>query len=358
MILSKTLRSPQIRTLLNPNRTTNSHFTPPISPNPSIPTSIFTRTISLSSQFQPQFTPQKSNQNSKKPLDAFFTEAIGLPHTNTQDNENETKQLKKKLQKLEEELTRYNKNPSKTRNAQSSSLKPLETLFEEAVGLSKNVEEIDEIDEIENQESEKGLKRLSSLFMGSDQRGELMKGCKKVEELMEFKELSADMVEFGAYLHSKGYLKNANFIRNDKFDVCCFENGFGRDYLKFAAEKFARDHREIHKWLPDKDLKKVAQFGCPSLGRKNVFSAKSMRLFYGIQEETVCNKCVLKESCKFANQSVWKKGAKNMDLIVVMRVVTLYGLEAVPTQLEVPDDVKGAVSRLLKEIVRLSKIES
>lgn len=261
---------------------------------------------------------------------------------------------------MEEELRRYNKNDSakETKTLSSSFSKPLETLFTEAVGLSKNGEEID-IHEIENdgQESQKGLKSLSSFFMGTDRRGKSIKDCKKVEESMDFKQLSPDMAEFATYLHSKGYLKTANFLPNNKFDVSCFENKFGRDYLKFAAEKFARDHREIHKWLPDKDLKKVVQFGCPSLGRKNVFSAKSMRLFYGIREETVCNKCALKESCKFANQSVWKKGAKNMDLIVVMRVVTLYGLEAVPSQLEVPDDVKSAVSRLLKEVVRLSKIE-
>lgn len=72
----------------------------------------------------------------------------------------------------------------------------------------------------------------------------------------------------------------------------------------------------------------------------------------------VCNKCTLKESCKFANQSVWKKGAKNMDLPVVMRVVTLYALDALPNQLKVPDDVKNAVNRLLKEVIRLSEIES
>lgn len=44
-----------------------------------------------------------------------------------------------------------------------------------------------------------------------------------------------------------------------------------------------------------------------------------------------------------------------MDLAVVMRVITLYAL---PTRFEVPEDVSDAVNRLLKEVVRLSKIES
>ncbi|KVI02141.1 uncharacterized protein LOC112500954 isoform X1 [Cynara cardunculus var. scolymus] len=369
MILSKTLRSHQIRTLSNLSHTSLSHL--PLNPkqhhtephliSSTIPTSIFSRNISLSSQFRHEFATQNPNHNSKKPLEAFFTEAIGLSKPDTEDGHDEKKELKKSLQKLEEELRRSKKDPSKetTTSSNSFSKKPLETLFTEAIGLSKIGEEID-INEIENdgRESQKGLKTLSSFFLSNDQRGKLIKESKKLEESMDFKQLSSDMAEFAAYLHSKGYLKTANFLQNNKFDVSCFENSFGRDYLKFAAENFARDHREIHKWLPDKDLKTVAQFGCPSLGRKNIFSAKSMRLFYGIQEETVCNKCVLKESCKFVNQSVWKKGAKNMDLIAVMRVVTLYGLEAIPTQLEVPDDVKNAVNRLLKEVVRLSKIES
>lgn len=44
-----------------------------------------------------------------------------------------------------------------------------------------------------------------------------------------------------------------------------------------------------------------------------------------------------------------------MDLAVVMRVIILYGL---PTRFEVPDDVRNAVHRLLREVVRLSDIES
>lgn len=194
--------------------------------------------------------------------------------------------------------------------------------------------------------------------MSTDQRGKSKTESKKVEKSMEFKKLSPDMAMFANFLHSKGYLSNANFLLNNKFDVSCFENNYGRDFLKFAAEKFAKDHRDIYRWLSNGDLKKVAQFGCPSLGRKNVFSSKAMRHSFGIQEEPVCSKCALKDSCKFVNQSVWKKGAKNVDLTVVMRVIILYALEAVPNELKVPDDIKNTVNRLLKEVVRLSEIES
>ncbi|KAK9074144.1 hypothetical protein SSX86_006741 [Deinandra increscens subsp. villosa] len=304
-------RTHQFRTLLNLQNPKPLNQTPSI---PSLhtksftPTSLFTRTISLSSQFQNPIEEEEYNNQ----------------------------KLNKSLKKLELELSTHEKDSTQE-------TKTLESFFTEAVGLSKGGQ---------NQEPES--KKLSNLFSSGDRRGKSRTECKKVDELIEFKELSPDMAVFASFLHKKGYFVNANFLPNNKFDVSCFVSNYGRDFLKFAAEEFAKDHREIYKWLPTGDLMKVAQFGCPSLGRKTVFSAKAMRFCFGIREETVCSKCALKDSCKFANQSVWKKGAKNVDLTVVMRVITLYGL---PTRLEVPEDVRNAVNRLLKEVVRLSEIE-
>lgn len=69
----------------------------------------------------------------------------------------------------------------------------------------------------------------------------------------------------------------------------------------------------------------------------------------------VCDKCALKQSCKFVNQSAWKGAENNLDLAVVMRVIPLYALELVPPQLVVPEEIKDSVSRLLKEAVNLSE---
>ncbi|CAH1444599.1 unnamed protein product [Lactuca virosa] len=277
MICPKTLRLHQIRTLLNPNLHSETHLIPFINTKSSSPSSIFSRSVSLSSQFQHKFATQEANGKSKKPLEILFAEEVGLSKADIENSEDEKGKLKKSLRKLEVELGRYKKDSTKeTKSLSSIFSKPLDTLFTEAVGLSKTE-------------------------------------TKKVEESMELKKLSPDMAMFANFLHSKGYLSNANFLLNNKFDVSCFENNYGRDFLKFAAEKFAKDHRDIYRWLSNGDLKKVAQFGCPSLGRKNVFSSKAMRHSFGIQEETVCSKCALKDSCKFVNQSVWKKGAKNVD---------------------------------------------
>ncbi|KAL4580453.1 hypothetical protein LXL04_016647 [Taraxacum kok-saghyz] len=350
MIYPKTLRLNQIRTLLNPKLHRETHLIPFIQPKPSTPSSIFSRSISLSSQFRHGI----ANGKSKKPLDVLFAEEVGLSKADIEDDEGVKGKLKKSLGKLELELSGYKKVSTKESKTLSGLFsKPLDTFFTEAVGLSKSGEQGDTDDQV----SKNGMKTLSSLFVSTDKRVKSKTESRKPEELIELKMLSPDMATFANYLHSKGYLADANFLLNNKFDVSCFENSYGRDFLKFAAEKFARDHREIYKWLSKGDLKKVAQFGCPSLGRKAIFSAKAMRHCFEIQEETVCTNCVLKDSCKFVNQSVWKKGAKNVDLTMVMRVITLYALEAVPSELEVPDDIKDTVNRLLKEVIRLSEIE-
>lgn len=48
----------------------------------------------------------------------------------------------------------------------------------------------------------------------------------------------------------------------------------------------------------------------------------------------------------------------NLDLAIVMRVITLYALESVPPQLVIPDEIKASVSRLLMDILRLSQTVS
>lgn len=211
MIRPKTLWLHQIRTFLNPQIPKPLNETPSIHSNKHLtPTSVFTRNISLSSQFQQEFQNCEENEY----------------------DEDYKSKLKKKLMQLEAELGRYEKYSS------IETKQSLETFFTEAIGLS---------DVGKNQESEKGLKKLSSLFSSGDRRDKSRTECKKEDEVMEFKELSPDMTMFADYLHSKGYFVNANFLPNNKFDVSCFVNNYARDFLKFAAEEFAKDHREIYK---------------------------------------------------------------------------------------------------------------
>ncbi|XP_057472401.1 uncharacterized protein LOC130760984 isoform X2 [Actinidia eriantha] len=337
-----TLQKPQNspKHLITPlhSHSTETHYTL------SLISSIFHKPISILSQFEAESISlgnrKEENTKSKKPLHVLFKEAAGLTEKiEDSDDENEvgTGELKKKLRKFEEEVRRLRENSN-----EREKVKKLRKKSSDDDGFSK---------------SDANSQRLYSLFENNTKGSEKLEGMENLgmEDPMVYKELSPEMVLFVTHLYKKGYFNNANFLPRNKFDVTCFENSYGRAFVKFAAEKFGKDNQEIAKWLSASDLKPVALFGCPSLGRKNIFSAKRLRYFFGIPEETVCCKCVLKPSCKFVNQSVWKGDNKNLNLAVVMRVIILYALESVPPQLVVPDKIKDSVLRLLKEVLKLSQ---
>nr|GLL44481.1 uncharacterized protein LOC109185408 [Ipomoea trifida] len=226
-------------------------------------------------------------------------------------------------------------------SGQKQNKKPLDIFFKEAVGILETHRGTEHIEENDHLRSK--LRKLEE-------------EASMEEDLMVGKGLSPDMVMLVTHLYEEGYFKDANFLRKNRFDITCFEDSYARHYIKHAAEEFANDNQGIAKWLSASDLKKVALFGCPSLVKKHVYSAKMLRNFFRIQEETVCGKCALRDSCKFVNQRMWNSNAKTLQLHHVMRTITLYGLESVPTELAVPEDIKKSVSRLLKEVVKLSKV--
>ncbi|KAA8526747.1 hypothetical protein F0562_009024 [Nyssa sinensis] len=355
MVLLKTLRSNHFHTLLkhqNPSQYLNNPLRSPftatdyIFSNPhksSLFSLIFQRTLSLSAQFETELinseNSEQKNRKTKKPLHLLFKEAVGLSEKlesseSDSNSDSETVELKKKLRKLEEDVRRLKENKSEIEKMKKKPKK--------------------DYGDLNNESKPKSLYALFANNAGNMEKSADTKSL-KVEEPMVFKELSPDMVLFVSHLYKQGYFNNANFLPRNKFDVTCFENSYGRDFIKFAAEKFGKNNQEIAKWLSGSDLKKVALFGCPSLARKNVFSAKRLRTFFGIQEDTVCSICVLRQSCKFPNQSVWKGDTKNLNLAVVMRIIILYALESVPPQLVVPDEIKTSVSHLLKEVLNLSQ---
>ncbi|KAH7844646.1 hypothetical protein Vadar_030194 [Vaccinium darrowii] len=319
------------------------------------------RPISLSSQFGAESSildnTHDHNPRPKKPLHVDFKEAVGLSgkieHLYV-EKEVETSELKRKLRKLEDEVRKL-KEDSKKLIKKSSNDDGLKENSEETATLNKQTKKFSNDDGLKEVRSIS--KSLYLLFKNNVGGGEENEGTKNLgmEDPKVYKQLSPEMVVFVTHLYEKGYFSFANFMPRNRFDVTYFENSYGRNFIKFASENFGKGNQEIAKWLSASDLKKVALFGCPSLGKKNVFSAKRLRYFFRIQEGTVCSKCVLKRSCKFANQTVWRGDNKNLDLAVVMRVITLYALESLPPQLVVPDEIKDSVNRLLKEVVNLSQ---
>ncbi|KAF9589444.1 hypothetical protein IFM89_023762 [Coptis chinensis] len=177
------------------------------------------------------------------------------------------------------------------------------------------------------------------------------KRLKKDEPM--FKDIWPEMRLFANRLYEECYLNELNFLRKKEFDLCTLGNRNYREFLRFAAEKFGRDHQEIAKWLSGRDLKKVALFGCPSVDKKSVFAAKKLRHFFNIQEDIVCRGCKLNSSCKFVNKTAWDK-TSNLNLADALRTLTSYSLD-LTLQLAIPNEVKVSISKLLKEVVDLNQ---
>lgn len=322
MSVFKTLISRHFHTLLKPqNPLYFSHKSLPIS-------SRFYNTTTSSPHIEDDGIETENGnekQENKKAMDVMFKEAVGLcEKSEKSESEVENNELKRRLRELETEVRRLRADLSGKERVKKNELKK---------GKAKSIYGV-----FTNQP-------------GYNER--VVEETRKEPQV--YKELSPDMELFVNHLYKEGYFNNANFLRGNKLEFSCFEDKYSHDFIKFAAEKFGKDNQEIAKWLSGSDLKKVALFGCPSLTRKNVFSAKSLRKYFEIQENTVCSKCILKQSCKFVNQSVWRGDSKNLNLAVVMRVITLYGLELVPPELAVLDEIKHCVSRLLKEVLKLSQ---
>ncbi|URE46407.1 hypothetical protein MUK42_13905 [Musa troglodytarum] len=167
------------------------------------------------------------------------------------------------------------------------------------------------------------------------------------------KELSPEAAALVSRLQEGGYLTKANFYQvapgsPEKVPATLYS----RHILKSAAEKFGQDHQDIAKWLSGRELKEIALFGCPSLDRKTVFAAKRLRSFFSIQEDIICRGCLMRTSCKFMNKRVSRM--EKVVLSETMRILALFALDAVPTQLRIPCDLKSSVCKLLKEVVSLS----
>ncbi|KAJ8626682.1 hypothetical protein MRB53_019989 [Persea americana] len=172
-------------------------------------------------------------------------------------------------------------------------------------------------------------------------------------EFSSTKQLSPDMILFVNHLFEKGYLRKAKFLREGRLDVDSLSSSYAKGFLKNAAEGFGHDHQDIAKWLSGSDLKKVTLLGCPSVERKTVFAAKNLRTFFDIEEDTVCEPCELKCTCKFVKQKVDKK--KKLDLADALRVLAVYVSNSGPHQLALSNEMMESINKLLKEVVNLSK---
>lgn len=250
----------------------------------------------------------------------------------------QVRRMSDRLRNLEEEVRYLNKNRSETVKTLPVEMKEKRSLWELFSDKKKEQSESKLISKSKTESVSAPVERIAY----------------GVEDPTVHKELSSDMKMLAELLYEQGYFKDANFIPKDKFDASFFEVSYARDFLKFAALNFGRDHPEIAGWLSAGDLKKVALFGCPSLGQKTIFAAKHMRKFFKIDEQKVCQTCTLKKLCSHPNKSS-KKPATKLHLASVIKILLMYAMESVPEKLVVPEEVQNSVSRLLKEVICLSE---
>uniref|UniRef100_A0A1J3HAG6 Uncharacterized protein n=1 Tax=Noccaea caerulescens TaxID=107243 RepID=A0A1J3HAG6_NOCCA len=289
------------------------------------------------SLLKPSITCRNLNSASepyKKPLSILFEEAVGLrPKSETSEIvEEEGNELKRKLLEMERKLIELKKSEPVRKKKQKGKV---------VVAIPDQTEK---------------RNNLCTLFKGDEEK-DMKKNIREREDdvIRVYKELPLEMVSFVKLLHKEGYLNNANFIPGEKLDLGSLDEEYARTFVKFAAERFGKDHQEIAKWLSGNDLKNIALFGCPSLEKRAIFAAKTLRKFFDIPENSVCDRCVLKDKCKFPNQSVWDGKTKILHLSVVMKVITLYPLDLTHPKLQVPQEVQDSVSRVLTEIQNLSR---
>ncbi|KAK7244146.1 hypothetical protein RIF29_38964 [Crotalaria pallida] len=273
--------------------------------------------------------PTPQSQPNKKTLHTLFLEAVGLSDKTLPEPEplpeSLNSDLQKKLKQLEEEVRSTTLLNQETESVipkkEKKEKRPLRNVNRALYAAFTNKP-----------------KRVAAVSVGDTKREV------RVREVMVVKKLSPDMEMFVKHLFENGYFKDANFAKGkERFDLGWFDGFFARGYVKFAAQRFGRDNQEIAKWLSGSALKKVAEFGCPSVDRSSVFPAKRLRKFFEVPENTVCSKCPLQQSCKFINQSVWKGDTNKLDLVGVMKVLTSYALELVHPQLVVPEEVAYAL---------------
>ncbi|XP_014517116.1 uncharacterized protein LOC106774592 [Vigna radiata var. radiata] len=136
---------------------------------------------------------------------------------------------------------------------------------------------------------------------------------------------------------------------------------FTKDFksVHMACLNHGRDRFDILRSLSRKDIQVLVGYGCPTMDRKVVFSAKLLRKHAHLDEGDVCSSCSLRNSCERAYLLTNKEDeARTLD---VMRLLLTFGFDPVDgsvinKSLLKQKSVKTVVRKLLHEVVKLSSV--
>uniref|UniRef100_A0A2N9GAF2 Uncharacterized protein n=1 Tax=Fagus sylvatica TaxID=28930 RepID=A0A2N9GAF2_FAGSY len=131
---------------------------------------------------------------------------------------------------------------------------PISSRFYNTTTSSPHIEHVIETENgNEKQENNKAMDVKFKEAMGLKRRLKKLERAQYNERVVEetrkepqvYKQLSPDMELFVNHLYKEGYFNNANFLPGNKLEFSCFESKYGQEFIKFAAEKFAKDNQEI-----------------------------------------------------------------------------------------------------------------
>ncbi|RDY11308.1 Zinc finger protein VAR3, chloroplastic, partial [Mucuna pruriens] len=136
---------------------------------------------------------------------------------------------------------------------------------------------------------------------------------------------------------------------------------FTKDFksVHMACLNFGKDRFDVLRSLSRKDIQVLVGFGCPTVDKKVVFSAKLLRKHVHLDEGDVCSSCSLRNNCERAYLLTNKEDeARTLD---VMRLLLTFGFDPVDgsvinKSLLKHKSVKTVVRKLINEVVKLSSV--
>ncbi|XP_027158591.1 uncharacterized protein LOC113760227 [Coffea eugenioides] len=211
--------------------------------------------------------------------------------------------------------------------------------------------------ELKKDENEVSPKNAGGLLDGKIKEVELVHPWPEWIELME------RLVQQNYFDHKRrdedGMMETVGFNLSEMVEEEGFD--FTRDFktVQTAVLNFGRDRFDILRSMSRQDLQILVGYGCPSVDKKVVFSAKLLRKHVHLDEGDVCSSCSLRSSCERAYLLTNKEDeARTMD---VMRMLLTYGFDAVNgsvanKSLMKMKTLKTVVRKLIHDVVKLSAV--
>ncbi|XP_050223350.1 DNA polymerase zeta catalytic subunit [Mercurialis annua] len=181
----------------------------------------------------------------------------------------------------------------------------------------------------------------------------------------EWIELMERLVQQNYFDHRrKDEDKMVQEIGFDGYNIGDDNNDVGIDFQDFktvqnACINFGKDRFDIFRSLSKKDIQILVGYGCPSVDKKVVFSAKLLRKHVHLDEGDVCSNCNLRSSCERGYLLTNKEDeARTID---IMRVLLTYGFDpingsVVNKSLLKQKSLRTVIRKLLHEVVKLSAV--